>query len=80
MGLPMRKNYKTTNKAIRILSFSKYNAYTEPLFKELKLLKVKDILKLKALKFYYKYRNNKLPYYLQKMPFNYNIDTHNYDT
>ncbi len=66
MGLSMRKNYKTTEKAIRILSLSKYNADTEPRFEELKLLKVKDILKLQELKFYYKYRNNKLPYYLQK--------------
>ncbi len=76
----MRKNYKTTEKAIIILSLSKYNAHTVPLFEELKLLKVKDILKLQELKFYHKYRNNQLPYYLHKMHFNYNIDTHKYAT
>ncbi len=30
---------------VRILNLSKYNAYTEPIFKILKLLKVNDILK-----------------------------------
>ncbi len=33
MGLPMQKNYKTTKKAIRIISLSKYNAHTKPLCK-----------------------------------------------
>lgn len=79
-GYQCERIIKLQKKAIRILSLSKYNAHTEPLFKELKLLKVKDILKLQELKFYYKYRNNKLPYYLQNMPFNYNIDTHSYAT
>ena len=67
-------------KAIRILSLSPYNAHTEPLFKELKLLKVMDILKLQQLKFYYKFRNQKLPYYLQALPLNYNRDMHSYST
>ncbi len=39
----MQNNYKTTERSIIL---SKYNAHTEPIFKELKLLKVKDILKL----------------------------------
>ncbi len=45
---------KLQKKSIRILSLSKYNAYTKPIFKQLKLLKVKDILWLQELKFYYK--------------------------
>ncbi len=40
----------------------KYNLL---IFKTLKLLKVIDILNLQKLKFYYKYENNLLPYYLQ---------------
>ena len=43
---------KLQKKAVRILSLSKYNAHTEPIFESLKLLKVKDILKLQELKFY----------------------------
>ncbi len=34
----------------------------DPPFKILKLLKVNDIFKLQELKFYYKYKNNKLPH------------------
>ncbi len=41
-------------------------AHIGQIFKSLKLLKVKDILKLHELKFYYKYKNNKLPWYLYK--------------
>jgi len=71
---------KLQKRIVRILNISKYNAHTEPIFKTLKLLKVTDILKLQELKFYYKYENNKLPYYLQNLPFKTNINTHNHVT
>ncbi len=71
---------KLQKKSIRILSLSKYNAHTEPIFKELKLLKVKDILWLQELKFYYKYKNHKLPHYLQNLPLQSNTEIHNYAT
>ncbi len=64
---------------VRILSISKYNAHTDPLFKTNKLLKVQDIFKLQELKFYFKFKNNKLPYYLQNLPFNRNT-THSHAT
>ncbi len=42
---------------------------------------MKDIFKLQELKFYYKFTNNKLPYYLQTLPFNSNTNnTHNHNT
>ncbi len=53
-------------KAIRIISISKYNAHSEPLFKQLNLLKIEDILRLNELKFYYKYENGLLPDYFKK--------------
>ncbi len=53
---------KLQKKVIRIRSLAKYNTHTEPIFKEPKLLKVEDILKLQELKFYYKFKNNKLPH------------------
>ncbi len=65
---------------IRILSLSKYNAHTDALFKQLTLLKANDILKLQELKFYYKYKNNKLSHYLQTLPFHANTKTHDHDT
>jgi hypothetical protein len=79
-GYQCERVIKLQKKSIRILSLSKYNAHTEPLFKELKLLKVNDILRLQELKFTYKYKNNKLPYYLQNLPLHPNTDTHNYET
>ncbi len=36
--------------------------------------------KLQELKFYYKYKNNKLPHYLQSLPFHPNTRTHDHDT
>ena len=48
---------------------SKYNAHTEPLFKELKLLKIKDIFTLAKLKFAHKFINNKLRDKLMGIPF-----------
>ncbi len=72
--------FKLQNTIVRILRLSKYNAHTDPLFKILKLLKVNDIFKLQELKFYYKYKNNKLPHYLQCLPFHPNTRTHDHDT
>ncbi len=39
-----------------------------------------NILKLQELKFYYKYKNNKLQHYLQMLPFHPNTKTHDHDT
>ena len=71
---------KLQKKAMRIISLSKYNAHTEPIFKQLRLLKVIDILKLQELKFYYKFKNNKLPIYLQNLPFQHNFEIHEHNT
>jgi hypothetical protein len=79
-GFKCEKLTKLQKKVIRILSLSKYNAHTEPLFKRLKLLKICDILKLQELKFYFKYKNNKLPHYLQSLPFQPNTETHDHAT
>jgi len=48
-------------KAIRILANSGYNVHTDPLFSNLGILKIKDILTLNASTFMYKYFNSKLP-------------------
>ncbi len=70
---------KEKKRIVRILSFSKYNAHIDPLFKTHKLLKFQDIFKLQELKFYFKFINNKLPHYLQNLPFNKNT-THSHAT
>ena len=66
-------------RAIRLISRSKYNAHSEPIFKMYSLLKLNDIFNLCVLKFYYKLRNKSLPHYLQTM-FHENEVQHPYDT
>ena len=54
---------KIQKKAIRTNTYSYYIAHSEPLLKELNLLKVKDLFQLKVLKFLFKLYHNKLPPY-----------------
>ena len=55
-------------------------SHTEPLFKQLNLLKVEDLLTLQELKFYFKYNQGILPIYLQNWNFNPNSKIHNHNT
>ena len=54
-------------RAVRVITCSTYNVHTEPLFKQLNLLKVKDIFELTALKSFYKLKKNCLPVYITGM-------------
>ena len=62
-GSDIRSGEKYQKKAIRNITNSHILAHTEPLLKDLGLLKVGDIFKLRLLKFYYKLMNNELPSY-----------------
>ena len=59
---------------------AKYNAHSDPLFKQAAILKISDMLRINALKLYYKYQSKKLPNYF----YNFNLTTqgshHSYDT
>ena len=68
-------NYR--KKAIRVLSKSKYNAHTAPIFKQENLLSILDIYKLNCLKFYHKYINAKLPEYFKDF---FKHPSHRYNT
>ena len=54
---------KIQKKAIRTITYSNYIAHSEPLLKELNLLKVEDLFELKILKFLFKLYHNTLPPY-----------------
>ena len=54
---------KLQKKSIRLITGSEYLAHSEPLFKELELLKIEDLYKLKILKFYYNLSYGLLPSY-----------------
>jgi hypothetical protein len=46
---------------IRIVSGAKYNSHTAPLFKELKILQLHNLIQLQLVKIMYFYKNNLLP-------------------
>ena len=66
-GHSSNRIFKLQKKALRIITLSKYNSHTEPLFKSLNLLKVKDLYELKILKTYYNFCHGLLPTYFQKI-------------
>ena len=70
-GYSCNRLMKLQKKIIRIITLSKFNAHTEPLFKKMGLLKITDMMKQNALKFLYKLKNNKVPAYFE----NFNILT-----
>ena len=64
--------------AVRIITRSKYNSLTDPLFRKLNLLKAKDLLDLNILKIFYKYRKKSLPFYISNK-FYYFTNSYGYD-
>ena len=72
---------KTMQKGIiRIITCSKYNAHTWPLFKFLRILTLDDMLRLNTIKFNYKYLHNELPSYFYSFNIRVQGDRHTYDT
>ena len=55
------KLLKLQKRAVRIISKKSYRAHTDPLFKNLQILKVHDLYELNCLLFMTDYLNNKLP-------------------
>ena len=66
-GFEWERIFKLQKRALWIMTNSKYDAHTEPIFKGLEMLKVKDISDVQCLKLWYKFVNNKLPYFFQSM-------------
>ena len=79
-GYNINRLYKLQKKEIRIISNNNHIAHTEPIFKNLCLLKLSDIYALSVLKFYYKYCHDQLPFYLQSFVFKQRMDMHQYNT
>ena len=78
-GFKCERLIKLQKRAIRSITLAKYNAHTEPIFKNEKLLKLEDIFKLQCLKFYHKYSHGDVPEYFLHM-FTKNSNYHNYQT
>ena len=78
-GFECKRIQKIQKKCVRVITASKFNSHSEPLFKALNLLKVEDIFKSQSLKFYHKHVNDKLPSYFSDM-FISKSSVHNYRT
>ena len=82
-GLTTEENIKKIEvlqkKCLRILTFSDFNSHTNPLFIELNLLKVRDIIKSQQLKLSYEFYNKMLPVDTQKL-FILDRDIHEHQT
>ena len=61
---------KIQKKSVRIITLSGYSSHSEPLFKQLNMLKIEDQLRLQELKFYFKY----MPAYLVDWEFISNVN------
>ena len=70
---------KIQKRAIRVISFSDRLAHTDPLFKSMNLLKIKEIYVTSVQLFMYKYHNYKLPPVFYSF-FTRNINIHGYRT
>ena len=79
-GYKSERIFKLQKKIIRIISKSKYNCHTEPLFKQLGILKLEYVIKVNAAKFYYKFCNNKLPAYFKSFQLKAQNEIHNHHT
>ena len=79
-GCKAEKVLKLQKKAIRIISNSKYNAHTDPLFKTLQILKVTDLCELQELKFAFKLENRVLPSYFLNAMYYRHSEIHTYYT
>ena len=64
-GTNVNRISKVQKRVIRNITHSHFIAHTEPLLKDLKLLKVEDMFSLKVLKFLHKLSHNELPPYFK---------------
>ena len=71
---------KLQKKTVRIITLSKYNSHSDPIFKRLDFLKVDDLFKLQQLKLYYNYSHYNVPIYFQNWKLIPNCDVHKHDT
>ena len=63
----LRRLITLQKRVVRIISRSAFNAHTDTLFKNLKILNFEDIYKLQLGKFMYQYKSGLLPYSFNNM-------------
>ena len=78
-GFASHKLCRLQKRALRLITDSRYNAHTQPLFKALCTLTLDDTFKMQCLKFYYKFIQGKLPPFFDTF-FIEKTTLHNYQT
>lgn len=68
-GFNNKNIFNLQKRAVRVITKSKYNAHTNPIFKQLRILKLDDLIARKMYKFYYRYMQNRLPQYFSTSAF-----------
>jgi hypothetical protein len=71
---------KLQKRVIRIITMSKRNAHSNPLFKKCNILKLEDIFQLQEWKFYFKFKKGVLPHYFMQFTFPRQLDFHPHST
>ena len=71
---------KLQKRFVRIISSSKYNAHSQPLFKVLDILKVEHLFSQSCLKFVYKFKKSQLPKYFLSFQCVPRSSIHDHDT
>ena len=79
-GFDSNRIIKLQKRCVRMITRSTYNAHTQPLMKQLKMLSVPDLLHLNSMKFYYKYKRNEVPDYFTSFNLHTQGSTHDYNT
>jgi hypothetical protein len=79
-GHKSKKLLTLQKRSVRTIVNAKYNSHTEPIFKNLNLLKVTELYAVQELKFAYKLLNKKLPIYFLNKQYLRHADIHNYNT
>ena len=61
---------KLQKKRVRIITLSKFNSHSDPIFKILDFIKVDDLFKLQQLTLYYNYSHYNVPNLFSKLEIN----------
>ena len=79
-GFEYQRFVKLQKRFIRIITLSTYNAHTEPLFKSLQILTIKNLFDLNCLKFVYNYKKGEFPEHFVSFRCAQRTSIHDHDT
>ena len=80
LGFEYQRFIKLQKRFLRIISLSNYNAHTEPIFKRLEIITIKNLFDLNCLKFVYNYKKGELPDHFLKFRCVQRASIHDHET